>query len=361
LCSHICILAAAQMPMTEMDTNETLPGAPELRNIVHPSHGEWLKYRKTLRPRYWIAWCEISMCIFMVIAGFTAHMILTSRFGNLFGLKIGIPFAIWIGFWFNAILTFGHEAAHYNLSSSHALNDTLADWSIWLFFPQSTRQYRKSHWQHHLHLGDSQDTEVSYHNCLSPWFLAQAITGIYLVTLVFRYVVRSRAHAPIQQKSNSPSPDGDSDERRNSQHADFAPVLRAAATHALFIGFALILHLYASALTWLVAVALIFPFLASVRQIMEHRAAEAACATDFRVIPHGPVNRMFGKDIFSHYFGAAGFNRHILHHWDPTVSYTCFDDMESFFNATVLGEPLSRAGTTYFSSAILLLKKSLDE
>ena len=332
------------------ETEYSLPGSPDLRQIVHPSGGSWLNFRASLRPRYGLVWCEIVLSLFMMAGGFLAHLFLTARWGNRIGLETGILFAMWIGFWLNSILTFGHEAAHYNLSPSRTRNDTLADWSIWLFFPQTTKAYRKSHWQHHLHLGDPEDTEVSYHNCLSPWFLAQALTGIYLTTLLVRYVFGKRGET-------TPSPSAPS----RSKTAAFVALLRALATHSIFVGVALYYRCYASAVTWVVAAALIFPFLATVRQVLEHRDSEAHCATDFRQVLHGPVNRTFGKDWFSRYFGAAGFNRHLLHHWDPTVSYTCFDDMEIFFRDTPLGVRIESARSTYLASLILLSRKALRD
>jgi fatty acid desaturase len=339
---------------TGRDTEYSLPGSPDLRQIAHASLGNWLSIRPTLRPRYWQVWREIFLSLFMMVGGYVAHLLLTLRFGNAIGLKIGAAFAAWIGFWLNALLTFGHEAAHYNLSPSHERNDLLADWTIWLFFPQTTKTYRKSHWQHHLHLGDLEDTEISYHNCLSPWFLTKALTSIYLIILIIRYVFS-------QNGKSAPSPLAPRNPHASLRVAVLVAPLRALTTHAVLIGGALYFHCYATAMTWLVAVALVFPFLATVRQVLEHRSADAACATDFRAVPHGPVNRMFGKNVFSRFYGAAGFNRHLLHHWDPTVSYTRFDEMEAFFSGTSLNAPLSSARSTYLSSLILLTRKALRD
>jgi fatty acid desaturase len=336
------------------DGEYSLPGSPDLRQIAHNSLGNWLSFRPTLRPLYWKVWCEIILCLLLMIGGFTAHLFLTARFGNALGLEIGVVFAVWIGFWLNALLTFGHEAAHYNLSPSRARNDLLADWTIWLFFPQTTKAYRKSHWQHHLHLGDPEDTEVSYHHCLSPWFLTQALTGIYLVSLVIRYVFGQKAKA-------APSPTLLRNPRLGLKLASLVAPLRALTTHAIFVAAALYLNCYATAVTWLVAAALVFPFLATVRQVLEHRSADAACATDFLAVNHGPVNRLFAKNFFSRFYGAAGFNRHLLHHWDPTVSYTRFDEMESFFSETSMGSRLTNARSTYLSSLILLTRKALRD
>ncbi len=335
-------------------SENSLPGSPELRQITHASIGSWLNFRATLRPRYRLVWCDIVLCMCMMVGGYIAHLFLTARWGNLAGLGTGIVFAAWIGFWLNSILTFGHEAAHYNLSPSRTHNDMLADWTIWLFFPQTTKSYRKSHWQHHLHLGDPEDTEVSYHNCLSPWFLAKALTGIYLPILMVRYVFGRRG-------KSIPSPGAQRHGRTGLKAGALVAPLRAFTTHSIFVGVAFYFHCYATAATWVVAAALVFPFLATVRQVLEHRAATADCETNFQHVPHGPVNRVFGKDAFSRYFGAAGFNRHLLHHWDPTVSYTRFDEMESFFSGTPLNVRLASARSSYLSSLILLSRKALRD
>jgi fatty acid desaturase len=336
-------------------SENSLPGSPDLRQITHPSIGSWLQFRGSLRPRYWLVWCDIVLCLCMMVGGYIAHLLLTARWGNLAGLETGIAFAVWIGFWLNATLTFGHEAAHYNLSASRTRNDRLADWTIWLFFPQTTKSYRKSHWQHHLHLGAPEDTEVSYHNCLSPWFLTKALTGIYLASLMVRYVLRRRG-----KNIASPDPERLPVATSSKIGAVLAP-LRAFTTHFVFVGVALYFRCYATAATWVAAAGLVFPFLATVRQVLEHRAATAECATDFQQVPHGPVNRVFGKGVLARYFGAAGFNRHLLHHWDPTVSYTRFDEMETFFSGTTLEGQLASARTTYLSSLILLTRKPIRD
>jgi fatty acid desaturase len=331
-----------------------LPGSPDLRRLSNPKNGSWLEFRKTLRPNYFHAWFELFLCIVFLIAGFAAHLYLTHWYGNAFGLKIGILFAFWIGFWLNSVLTFGHEAAHYNLASDKNRNDVFSDWTIWLFFPQSTKSYRRSHWQHHLHLGDHEDTEISYHNCLSPWFLARAITGAHLTTLVVRYFFRKKLLRTT--RSLSTATQTNSDARTAAPSVDAVSFLRATATHTLFVVIALAFRCYSTAIVWLFAVIFLFPFFASIRQILEHRAAPALCDVDFMQELHGPVNRIFGKDPFSIFFGAAGFNRHLLHHWDPTVSYTRFDEMQLFFTETELQPRLKAAKSTYLSTFVNLLK-----
>ena len=333
------------------EVHSLLPGAPDLRQIAHDSLGSWLSYREALRPRYWLAWCEIALCMAMIFGGFAVHLMLNRRFGNALGFETAIPFALWIGFWFHALLSFGHEAVHYNLSASRKRNDILSDWTVLLFFPQSTKEYRKSHWQHHLHLGDSQDTEVSYHNCLSPGFLFKAVTGIYMAELAVQSVFPGDLRA---QESHDPQ----TASRPRTKMKTVAPILRAVTAHSIILGIALSLSCYAAAIAWVVAVVFVFPFFTTVRQVLEHRAIEASCATDFRSVTHGPVNRVFGGGVFAHFYGAAGFNRHLLHHWDPTISYTRFEDMEEFLDGTYLGPELRSAESTYVSSFLSLLRQA---
>lgn len=331
---------------------ESLPGSPNLRTIRHPRLGLWIDFRKRLAPRYVVVWTDLTLCILLALGGFAGHVVLTAHFGNAFGFAVGLPFAIWIGFWLNSILTFGHEAAHYNLAHGHRSNDLLADWTIWLFFPQTTRGYRKSHWQHHLHLGDPQDTEISYHNCFSPWFLIKTLTGIHLGTLLLRYALGHDRPRLTAQISGAESP--------GLQKVRMGPLLRSLAVHLIIIGSAIVRHAYASAVVWLVSAAVIFPFFASIRQLLEHRSAEAGCDTNFQQVLHGPVNRIFGSDVFSRYFGAAGFNRHLFHHWDPTISYTRFNDMQKFLAESGFGEHIQVAQSSYFATALLLFRRARD-
>jgi fatty acid desaturase len=338
---------------TTSATDSRLPGSPDLRVIAHPTLGTWLNFRESLTPRFWLAWREIAICLSMIVGGFLVHLSLTYRHGNVLGFELAVPFAVWIGFWLQGLLCFGHEAAHYNLSESRARNDALSDWTVFLFFPQTTKIYRKSHWQHHLHLGDLQDTEISYHNCLSPWFLAKAVTGIYLVALVARYFLggAKKASLPASQRHAE----------TGAKPSLLPALMRVIAVQSIFLGACLLLHCYATAAAWLVGNVLIFPFLTTVRQVLEHRAFAASCQADFTREPHGPVNRIFGGDLFSRFYGAAGFNRHMLHHWDPTVSYTRFDDMEAFFEGTEIRAQLRSAQSSYSSSLLLLVSQSLHD
>jgi hypothetical protein len=46
-------------------------------------------------------------------------------------------------------------------------------------------------------------------------------------------------------------------------------------------------------------------------------------------------------------FGAAGFSRHALHHWDSGIHYTCFPAFEVYLAGTLLKSTLESRSTTY--------------
>ena len=68
---------------------------------------------------------------------------------------------------------------------------------------------------------------------------------------------------------------------------------------------------------------------------------------DYASVPHGETNRIFGDGIMSAMLGGAGFNRHLLHHWDPQLSYTRLRDLEAFLLETELAASVEDSRTTY--------------
>jgi len=211
------------------------------------------------------------------------------------------------------------------IGPNRKLNDLLADWLLWPLFALPIRGYRRSHMQHHVHLGDHQDTELSHYECLNPWYFTRAITGIHVAQL--RRMVRPKAVAPdvepvIRQRSAV------------SKAEVLVALARTMLLRGSIMAIAAFYGLYGSALAWLFGFLVMYPAFNSTRQALEHRSYDATCDVDFSRVEHGPINRLFVDDPFSRFFGAAGVNRHLLHHWDPGISYTRFPDMEAFILRT---------------------------
>lgn len=332
-----------------MELNSDSPDTSELMPLVRGDGLTWREYRKTLRPRYAAVWRDIVLCWLGLISGLAAVMFVQERWGLVVGLAAVVPAAAWIAFWLHALSTYGHEASHDHLASSRRRNDLLADLCIWSLFGQTVDEYRRVHWEHHRRLGTHDDTEFSYRNCLSGWFIIKTLTGLHLVEVLLRH--RSTAAAAGRETTT------DRPERGSVRRSSRA-VLRTAVIHGSIVLGTAYFGFVAAAAAWCVAVLLFFPFLATLRNLLEHRRLDADCAADFSQLEHGPVTRIFGDGPVTRWFGAAGFNRHLLHHWDPAIPYSRLPEMEQFLLQTPLAERLEACRSTYLAAARTLLQSA---
>jgi fatty acid desaturase len=337
--------------MASMSESRTVyNGAPPASELVTNEGLTWLEYRKNLKPDYARAWRDAAFCYIMLFGAFALHIAISVHWGTAAGVILAPLAALWIGFWLHALNQFAHEGAHGNLARDRKRNDLLADWLLWPLFAQTVRTYRISHMQHHVHLGDLQDTEINYHECMHPWLITRCLTGIQLVVLVGAKLLKPKsAPAPRGSKGGAPS-----------KRDVLVAVARTGLIHGLFIFVPAGLGIFGPALAWLIGLVAIYPFFGSTRQMLEHRAYDAPCKTDFSKIEHGAVNRHFGNDIFSRYFGAAGVNHHLLHHWDPAISYTRFADMEAFILRTPYAAKMEEGRTTYWRAVSTLCRTAFN-
>jgi fatty acid desaturase len=310
-------------------------GSPRLKGLVSTSGDTWEDVRRRLTPNYLVAWRDVAFCHVMLSAALGALATAGAAWGPRVAFLLAPIAACWLGFWLHALWLFGHEAAHNNLAATRSWNDLLADVFIWTFFGQSTSRFRASHWLHHRHHGGRGDSEITYHQCLSLGFLARSLGGFFLL--------KGLIGLPSQGTS------------RDGFGALWAPA-RSILVHVLLLGLLVVGGHRVVALAWLAGVVIFFPAFAAVRQVLEHRASEAGCDMDFAEVEHGPVNRMFSNDLLSRYFGAAGFNRHLLHHWAPDVAYSRFDELESFLRGTPLAGALAESRTTYVETLRRMLR-----
>jgi len=103
----------------------------------------------------------------------------------------------------------------------------------------------------------------------------------------------------------------------------------------------------AAALAWVAGVGAVLPFLCALRQLLEHRSLEARGAVDYKAVNRSGYTRLFGAGMLARTFGAARFNRHLLRHWEPSVSCTCFDALKGVFVVVGLGPAMDARRTTY--------------
>ena len=59
------------------------------------------------------------------------------------------------------------------------------------------------------------------------------------------------------------------------------------------------------------------------------------------------MNKLFGSGPLASTLGGAGFNRHLLHHWEPQLSCTRLAELERFLENTELKPALDAHRTSY--------------
>jgi fatty acid desaturase len=127
------------------------------------------------------------------------------------------------------------------------------------------------------------------------------------------------------------------------------PLLYSLLLHGLLVASLLWVGAWPAALAWVLGVGSVFPFFSALRLMLEHRDLNADPAIDYEVESHGALSRMFGDDLFSATFGGAGLNRHLLHHWEPNVSYTLLPELESFLMRTEVAQVIEARRSSYFA------------
>lgn len=293
----------------------------------------YLRFRQGLQPRFGRVFLDILLGYLFLSLSVAVPFFLYLRFPR-WTLPLVAVSAVGVGYWIAYLELFIHEASHFNIARNKGWNDLLSDVFIGSWAGLETASYRVIHWDHHRLLGKTTDTEHSYFDPLNLRFFLLSLTGVgALKVLLFR----GRRARPRGTRKKWVLLGG--------------ILLHAGVTAALASGPA---RPFAAA--WVLGLLMFFPFFGALRQLLEHRSAEADDRTDYTRIPHGKTTRMFKEGPLGSTFGAAGFTRHLLHHWDPQVSYTRLADIENFLMKTHLRARLAAAKTTYLRTFFQLLR-----
>jgi fatty acid desaturase len=126
-------------------------------------------------------------------------------------------------------------------------------------------------------------------------------------------------------------------------------------THALILSALALTQCWGAALAWLAGMGTVYPFIASIRQLLEHRALAPDAEAP---VPYAATHRLFGEGPFASTFGGAGFNRHLLHHMEPQISCTRLAEVELFLNATSRASWLATHRTSYGRAFRELLRQA---
>jgi fatty acid desaturase len=322
-----------------------LAAAPDLgdisrRTLCDDQGVRYLDLRTQLTPRWGRLWAGL-LAGHVALAAVVVGVALASGRSLALDVVVVVVGAGLVGFIVHYLVLFQHEAVHFNLAPSRRGNDVACDVLIGPLIGETVASYRAIHLEHHRHIGTPRDTERSYFEPLGARFLLEGLTGVRIAR-----IIRARlAHRADDARSARPS----------ARTAAWV-LLAAVALHASVVGGAIWLDRPTVALAWAIGVGGVFPAINTTRQLLEHRDDHADRAVDYARVPHGEVNRLFGSGPVASTLGGAGFNRHLLHHWDPGVSCTRLADLEAFLSGTEMAPALQLRRTTYLATARRLLR-----
>lgn len=350
--------AAADQPTDQVEADYLIPksamhGRPDSETEVFrrwradlrdESGQSFDQLKDSLRPRYGQVWMQLLSAYLLIVV--TVVCLVTIQPGLapwwqnvLVGLLAGIPLGYLVAF----IALWLHEAAHYNLYPSRGVNDLLANIFSGMILMHDVRGYRRIHFLHHRHLGEVDDTERSYFYPLNLRYFLESLTGIRVLRLLLE-----RAGAEAQESKAG---------RAEQGYFNWASPV-GALMHLTILGGSVYFQQYALAVAWVFGVSIFYPFFGALRPALEHRKPDADPLCDYSTEPHGAYTRTFEPGLISATFGGAGFNRHLIHHWDPGISCTCFPRVERFLEQSQLRDFYLARKTTYREALVTLLRGS---
>lgn len=308
--------------------------------ITDHAGNSYANFRRTLQPVIWRVWIDIALLYLIQIALYfiMAKYLVAFTITNII---LTIVFAILIGFFLASLNLFIHEASHYNIHKDKKTNDQLASIFIGLWFGINIKSYRIVHWQHHEKLGTTEDTEHSYFNALNWKFILATLFGVHLIKILMSRKESINANKEIEV----------------NKKLDKIMLISGMVCNLILLCLAFYFENYFWIPAWIIGMFSLYPFFNSVRQVMEHRDERAEGNIDYSIINHGKLSRFFKFNLFSYFFGGAGFDKHLLHHWDPQISYTRLGDVANFLKGNdECNEIIKQSKTNYFITFFKLLR-----
>lgn len=236
------------------------------------------------------------------------------------------------------ILLLVHEGAHFHLAKDRKFNDFLTNTFCGVFVGTEVKTYRKIHNKHHQDLGLTTDPENSYAEEFDFTWIFAAFSGLKVLR-----TFKKR-------------------EGIESSKKQLLIMLFSISIHLTFVLSMLRLELLNVAIFWVLSFFVVMPGIAALRNVLEHRFEMPSLANpqlwgtlspEMRV-----TTRLFTKKRISMLFGSAGFDRHLLHHWDPSIAAINLPAVHQFLLTTELKEMLESLPTTYTEAFLQLTGKN---
>ena len=312
-------------------------------SLINDKGVKYLDFRNALAPKYGIIWRDIFLGYLALAVVLVSAAFMQKWHPNWFVLTIVVG-GFFVGYFIEYIHLFIHEAAHYNLAGDRKRNDLLSNMFLGLLVGMDVEFFRAQHMEHHRWLGTVKDPEKSYFEAITLRFILESVTGVK--------VIKVMTHRNKNIKLNQGEGPALDIIKKNNRI-----FMVAALLNLLFVIGLAVVGFWQVSLVWMLGFGAVFPFFASFRNILEHRTLEAVSTTDYTKVDQGAAHRMFGEGLIASTMGPAGFNRHLLHHWDPQVSYTRLKDVELYLKDTSLRSSLEQSNTSYFKTFLALLNK----
>lgn len=298
--------------------------------VINDKGLSYAEYRKKLNPDYSITWLHITGALLTILVLCFLSFYSEQKFPGWFWFTIPF-FSLLLGFSVAYISLFIHEAGHFYIYPGKKTNDLLANLILCSWIGIDIKSYRKIHWQHHLHLATPADTENSYFHPLTASFIVETLTGIHMLRVITNKNNKQLLGKMLVKKS-------------------IYMLLAGILINVTILFFSIYNGYWQFALIWIAALLIFFPFFATIRQIMEHRDELALKKADFYKTPKDKISRLFSGSLFSRLLGPAGFNKHMIHHWDPQLPFTALKKAEKFLlHCQRTGPIIESSQTTYFS------------
>jgi fatty acid desaturase len=286
---------------------------------------------KGLRPQYCVVYRDIALGYVSLVA--SAALIIVAPLIGIPPVLCGLAGGVLVGYCVAYLLLFRHEGAHYNLARKKATSDLLSDLLLAWLIGTGVKQYRAVHFPHHGQHGTVEDTEHTYFYPLNTMFIVKSLFGARALEVL---LYQRRLSARRQTKAPAPSTSSTS-----------LAFVAALVIHALIVAAGLTAGYWWFSLAWVLGMTVMMPFFGALRQLLEHRKPDVDDKADYMKVSHGAYTRLFGDGPFASTFGGAGFNRHLLHHWEPNVSYTNLVELERFLSGTEVREVIAERRTSY--------------
>lgn len=314
----------------------TLPGLSKLQNSSGISYAE---FRKTLKTPFKQVQLSITLNFILI---FLAVLIAINNPHPAIVFLLALPLALVE----HRVLNVLHEGAHYLIAKKRSTNDLITNILSGWFVIADVDQYRITHIQHHRNLGSPDDPKLSHMDKLDFTWLVSAISGFKTISII----IQRKKFRETKLK----------DYKIKARH--FLVPLVGVIIHLSLVTLLLKININV-AIWWAISSYVLSPFLGILRNVLEHRYLEKVdsrvwdevIGTDSGESDLSQVTtRMFNISPLSQIWGSMGFTRHLIHHWDPSISYLHLKKVNIFLLDTKIG-PLLRSQETTFSRTIGLL------